>query len=175
MTVVLGLRPASKYQVSVSAKSKNGNGPAVQALFWTEIGVPEKPEPPMLIQHNHGDHQGEIHVQLKGLRRNRYGPISNYQVLVIDETNPTPFSKDQMFDYVKAKSLNLNYWIAAEFPEDFFGRDSQIVEFIVGDNRTYGKYLNYGPLQEGRDFHVTLGVISTLNKVSKVIFFSQFP
>ena len=108
---------------------------------------------------------------IKGLRRNRYGPISNYQVLVIDETNPTPFSKDKMFDYVKAKSLNLNYWIAAEFPEDFFGRDSQIVEFIVGDNRTYGKYLNYGPLQEGRDFHVTLGVISTLNKVSKVINF----
>ena len=30
MTVVLGLRPASKYQVSVSAKSKNGNGPPVQ-------------------------------------------------------------------------------------------------------------------------------------------------
>ena len=73
-----------------------------------------------------------------------------------------------MFDYVKAKSLNLNYWIAAEFPEDFFGRDSQIVEFIVGDNRTYGEYLNYGPLPEGRDFHVTLGVISTMNKVSKV-------
>ena len=68
MTVILGLRPASKYQVSVSAKSKNGEGPPVQAMFWTEIGTPEKPEPPTLIHHSHDhdDHEGEIHVQLTG-------------------------------------------------------------------------------------------------------------
>ena len=62
----------------------------------------------------------------------------------------------------------MNYWITAEFEDDFFGRDAQIIEFIVGDNHTYGQYLNYGPLPKGRDFHVTLGVISTLNRVSKV-------
>merc|ERR1719266_1226361 len=78
--------------------------------------------------------------------------------------------KDQVFDYNKAKELNLNYWIAAKFPEDFFGRDSKIVEFTVGDNRTYGGYLNYGPLPSGRDFHVTLGVISTFNNISKVTY-----
>ena len=76
-----------------------------------------------------------------------------------------------MFDYNKAKELNLNYWIAAKFPEDFFGRDSKIVEFTVGDNRTYGGYLNYGPLPSGRDFHVTLGVISTFNNISKVFLY----
>ena len=56
MTVVLGLRPASQYQVSVNAKSKNGDGPAVQAMFWTEIGTPEKPESPtisMISLENH--------------------------------------------------------------------------------------------------------------------------
>ena len=50
-----------------------------------------------LFQHSHDDHQGEIHVQLNGLRRNRFGPISSYQVLVIDETHPAPFIKSTDF------------------------------------------------------------------------------
>ena len=121
-------------------------------------------------KHEH-DHDGEIHVQLKSLKRNRYGPISKYQVLVLDETNPAPFLKDQVHGYAQAQESGLNYWIAAEFPRDFFGRDSEIIEFVVGNNRTYGGYLNYGPLPPGRDFHVTLGVVSTWNQITKV---SQF-
>ena len=151
-----------------------GQGKPLSSLFWTEIGQPEAPEPPKLIHHDphdhHEDFDGEIHVLLKGLRRNRYGPITKYQVLVIDETNPAPFLKDKVFDYAKAKDLGLNYWIAAEFREDLFGRDSQNVEFVVGDNKTYGPYLNYGPLPQGRDFHVTLGVVSSFKQVTKVTY-----
>ena len=176
MTSIIGLDPSTLYRVSVSAASKDGQGQAANETFWTEIKKPETPEAPKLIQHHshshdHGhDHtfKGEINVKLKGLRRNRYGPISRYQVLVIDETNPAPFHEDQIFGYAKAMEVGLNYWITAEFNEDLFGRDSEFVEFVVGDNRTYGNYLNFGPLPSGRDFHVTLGVVSSWQGVTKV-------
>ena len=132
---------------------------------WKSNNIPRKFPPNFHVQSSELIKNEHL---IAGLRRNRFGPISKYQVLVIDETNPAPFVKSQLFDYFKAKSLNLNYWITAEFEDDFFGRDAQIIEFIVGDNHTYGQYLNYGPLPKGRDFHVTLGVISTLNRVSKV-------
>jgi hypothetical protein len=45
-------------------------------------------------------------------------------------------------------------------------------EFVVGDGRTYGGFLNHGPLAEGRDYHVTMGVVSTMNNVTKVSYAS---
>ena len=41
-------------------------------------------------------------------------------------------------------------------------------EFIVGDGRTYGPYLNHGPLASGRDYHVTVGTVSEFQGVTKV-------
>ena len=38
---------------------------------------------------------------------------------------------------------------------------------MVGDLKFYGKYFNYGPLPQGRDFHISLGAVSTLNNVTK--------
>ena len=58
MTVVLGLRPGSKYNVSVSAASTSGPGPGVSQFFWTQIGDPEEPEAPVIVSHgpdNHGE------------------------------------------------------------------------------------------------------------------------
>lgn len=43
-------------------------------------------------------------------------------------------------------------------------------EFVAGDGRTYGGYLNYGPLLSQHDFHVTVGVVSVLNNVTKVTY-----
>jgi hypothetical protein len=39
-------------------------------------------------------------------------------------------------------------------------------EFVVGDNRFYGDYHNFGPLV-GRDYHITLAAVSSLNGVTK--------
>jgi endothelial-specific receptor tyrosine kinase len=172
MTTILGLHPGSLYNVTVAAASKDGIGKSKEDLYWTEIGRPDVPQAPMLIQHDHHDEDfhGEIHVQLQPMKRNRNGPISKYRVLVIDETNPAPFSPENTFGYHTAQARGLNYWIAAEVDKDFFAREDH-VEFVVGDNRTYGRYLNYGPLPSGRDFHVTFGVVSQSghgNRVTKV-------
>ena len=163
---VLGLKPASEYNVTVAAASVDGQGMGISAFYETVIGDPQVPQPPNLLHHGDHDHNqdfdGEIHVQLKPLYRNKYGPISKYRVLVLDETRPSPFLKDQTYGYVKAKTMGLNYWIAAQFDGNNLPH-----EFVVGDNRTYGGYWNYGPLPKGRDFHVSLGVVSTHNLITK--------
>jgi hypothetical protein len=40
---------------------------------------------------------------------------------------------------------------------------------VIGDGRTYGKYYN-PPLPPDRNIHVTLGIVSSLNNVTKVTY-----
>lgn len=42
-------------------------------------------------------------------------------------------------------------------------------EFVVGDGRIYGNYYN-PPLPLDRNIHVTVGVVSSLNNVTKVTY-----
>ena len=48
-----------------------------------------------------------------------YGPITSYRVIVIDETLPTVFDTEMLYNYTKSQSLGLNYWIAAELDPDY--------------------------------------------------------
>lgn len=167
---IIGLDPGTQYNVSVSASSDLRLGPIVSDLFWTEVGKPRVPEAPQLVQHGHGQvNDGEIHVKLKPLEENPRGPISAYRVVVLDETDPVPFSQDDLTGYAEAQEHGLKYWITAELTPEWFKYHS---EFVVGDNNAYGGYLNYGPLPAGRDFHVTIGAVSTLNNVTKVSYAS---
>ena len=134
--------------------------------------VPDTPKTPKLISHGHseeGDHSGvvngEIHIEVHPLARNRNGPISAYRIIVIDETNPAPFHAESLANWTTANELGLKYWITAEVQPSYFNDHT---EFVVGDNNFYGIYYNYGPLERGRDYHITVGAVSTLNNVTKV-------
>ena len=134
--------------------------------------VPSTPKTPKLISHAHDDEEeqngvenGELHIEVYPLTRNKNGPISAYRIIVLDETNPVPFHEESLTTWSKAQELGLKYWIAAEVNPSFFN-DHQ--EFVVGDNNYYGKYFNYGPLDETRDYHVTIGAVSTLNNITKI-------
>ena len=135
--------------------------------------VPDTPQTPKLISHGHsegghsGVENGEIHVEVHPLTRNRNGPISAYRIIVIDETDPVPFHQDSLTNWSKADKLGLKYWIAAEVNPSYFNDHT---EFVVGDNNYYGDYYNYGPLEHDKDYHVTVGAVSTLNNVSKVAY-----
>jgi hypothetical protein len=61
----------------------------------------------------------------------------------------------------------INKFFFSTYFKDWFKTNE---EFVVGDNRTYGGFLNHGPLVEGRDYHVTVGIVSTMNGVTKVTY-----
>jgi len=155
------LLPGTLYNVSISASSSEGSGPAASKLLWTEISQPEPPQPPKLLNKD-----GSLRVKLFPAEEHG-GPITAYQVIVIDETTPTPFSSDSLYDYQKAHDSGITYWIAAQLSSDFFERSQY---FTIGDGRRYGGYLNYGPLQTGHDYHVTVAVVSTLHGTTKRAF-----
>lgn len=90
-------------------------------------------------------------------------------MVVINETNPDPFNLQdtgRLTDYASAKEggEDIKAWVAAELDPNWFEYHS---EFVVGDGRYYGTYLNHGPLPNNQDFHVTIGLVSTLNNVTK--------
>ena len=92
-------------ETSISYDNKN---------YRTEIGTPEPPDPPVFIHHESHDHDGEIHVKVTPLEKNRKGPISSYRIVVIDETDPSPFHEENLYNWTLAQEEGVNYWIAAE-------------------------------------------------------------
>lgn len=152
------LLPGTLYNVSISASSNEGVGPATSKMLWTEVGQPQNPQPPQLLTK-----EGSLRVKLFPTEEHG-GPITSYQVIVIDETNPTPFTSETLYDYNKAKRNGITYWIAAQLSPEFLDSNQN---FPIGDGRLYSGYLNYGPLQSSHDFHVSMAVVSTLHGTTK--------
>jgi len=152
------LLPGTLYNISISASSSEGSGPATSKLLWTEVGQPRKPTPPQLLNK-------DGHLQVKLSPSEEYGgPITSYQIIVIDESNPTPFTSESLYGYDKARRNGLTYWIAAQLSPEFLDSNQM---FSIGDGRLYGGYQNYGPLQANHDYHVSMAVVSTLHGTTK--------
>ena len=93
--------------------------------------------------------------------------MTGYRIVVINDTDPIPFDPESLYGYHRAMREDIGYWIAAEIEPDYFNDHT---EFLVGDGRRYGGYLNYGPLRvdSGDVYRVTVGTVSSLNNVTKV-------
>jgi len=152
------LLPGTLYNVSISASSSEGAGPAASELLWTEVGQPTAPPSPKIFSKDQ-----QLRVKLFPVEEHG-GPISSYQVIVIDETTPTPFSSETLYDHRKAEEKGMTYWIAAELSPHFLDSNKY---FTIGDGKLYGDYLNYGPLQTSHDYHVSVAVVSSLNGTTK--------
>ncbi|XP_076042898.1 tyrosine-protein kinase Wsck [Oratosquilla oratoria] len=151
-----GVHPGSKYVVEVRAASRDGLGYPASKEMWTKVGKPEVPHVPQLISKT----SDSMVVELETVVATN-GPITSYQVVVVDETAPVILQPDALTDYNKAMKVGLPYYITAEFtPENFYRR------FTVGDGKMYGKYFN-APLISNVDHHILLGVISSLRNVTK--------
>ncbi|KDR15852.1 putative tyrosine-protein kinase Wsck isoform X2 [Zootermopsis nevadensis] len=153
------LHPGSLYNISVATHSDHVTGVKVSDTIWTQIGEPEEPEVPRILRRD----KGQILVQLSPVI-NENGPITAYRIVVVYEAGREAFRKDLLKSFHEAEFEGLSYYIAAELkPQDL--KD----EFVVGDGRTYGNYYN-PPLPLDYDVHVTLGVVSSLNNVTKVTY-----
>ncbi|XP_059469461.1 putative inactive tyrosine-protein kinase Wsck [Neocloeon triangulifer] len=153
------LHPGTEYNLSISAISGHGVGvPAVNQV-WTEIGEPDEPDVPKVLSQD----ENSITIEITPAK-NRNGPVSAYQVIVLDETVPTTFNESTLFAYALAQKENIPYYITAEL-----NPNSLDTKFVVGDGKFYGGYYN-APLAPEGHFHISLAVISLKDGVRKSSF-----
>ncbi|CAG0885632.1 unnamed protein product [Cyprideis torosa] len=150
---MLDSKPGTKYNVSVFAINEKGEaGVPISQLLWSRVGNPPEPEVPRILARS----ARTLTVALSPVEPTN-GPLSAYHVVVIDESSPVVFQKEQLTDYAAAQEKGIPFWIAAEIqPGDLPPK------FVVGNGQWYGRFFN-APLSRGRDYHVVLGTVSTLN------------
>nr|CAD7397889.1 unnamed protein product [Timema poppensis] len=156
---LLNLQPGTQYNISIRANNDNGAGISKSILQWTHIGEPDTPEVPTILKRD----EGQITIKVVPTL-NDNGPITAYHIVVIDGGSQASYSPEMLLPYQNATSKGLSFYIAAELkPEEL--KDT----FIVGDGRMYGNYYN-PPLPPGRDIHISLGVVSTMDNLTKVAY-----
>lgn len=147
------VQPGTQYMVEVQAASSQGKGYPISREMWTKVGKPETPAMPRVINRT----SNTMTVQLERVIATS-GPITAYQVVVKDETVTSELQAEFLGDYYEAAKNSIPYYIAAQLRKEEF-----VTVFKVGDGKQYGKYFN-APLREGIDYHVLLGVVSTINE-----------
>ena len=126
---------------------------------WTEVGDPEVPRTPTLVP----DQQtppGQFIVKLNPVEA-RGGPITAYQLIVLDASLHHSFQPTKFINYNAAAEAGLPYWVAAQLRPDQLEKT-----FLVGDNKLYGGFWNH-KLPLGKKWKVGLAVISELNGKTK--------
>ena len=91
----------------------------------------------------------------------RGGPITAYQVIVLDASLHRSFQPTKFINYNAAEEAGLPYWVAAQLRPEQLERT-----FLVGDNKLYGGFWNH-KLPSGKKWKVGLAVVSKLNGKTK--------
>ncbi|CAH1153443.1 unnamed protein product [Phaedon cochleariae] len=159
-TELITLLPATKYNITLSTKSPNGDGALVFKIIETKIDEPDSlPSKPKILE-NRGT---EISIQLIPTPNNN-GPVSAYRIIVVNDDAKQSFEEDNLGSYHEANKNDWAYYIAAELePKDIHK------VFVVGDGRSYGKYYN-APLDPNINYNVMLALVSKLNGIEKVTY-----
>lgn len=164
---ITDLHPATEYNITVEAMCAElvcGNG-SLRAT--TEVGVPSPlPPQPRVIRTT----ESTMTIEIPPMR-NDNGPLSRVVVIVerIDASLSQPFDTELLGNWQKAQNDGLPYYITAQL--DYNGpNDNRTRQFIVGDGRRYGPYLNVPLNTTGADIHLSLGLVSTLNGVTKTLY-----
>lgn len=151
-TTLRGLQPGSKYNISLSAVNEHEGSDEINIITSTKIGPPNKPETPKVIAKN----ATTITVELEDTT-SEYGPISAYQVVVVQFGVTPPTDSDSAYgDYRKSNLDGLGYYITGEFDLLDF---EKYKKFVVGDGKTIGGYYN-APLEGGISPGIGLSVVS---------------
>lgn len=134
-TILRGLQPGTKYNISIIASNTQGPSDPVYAVEWTLIGPPDKPSTPKILE------RGESTVTVMLTEgHSEYGPISVYEVVVVQAGTIPPVGPNvEYLNYDSASKQGLNYYTTAQFdPSDFH----RYKRFVVGDGKMIGGYYN---------------------------------
>lgn len=145
-TVIYGLHPGTKYNVTIFATNINdfsfteAKSDKASTEGWTRIGSPNPSQPPKILTRN--DRTITIEIP-EGSSEN--GPLSYYYVVVAQAKTIAPTWSDILYENsIKAEreeeeTYRSSYYIAAKFSAVDYRRYQR---FVVGDGRMIGGYFN---------------------------------
>ncbi|XP_006864790.1 PREDICTED: sushi domain-containing protein 1 [Chrysochloris asiatica] len=153
----LDLHPGTNYSVSLLALSSEL--PVVISLT-TQITEPPPPEVEFFTVHG-----GPIpRLKLRKIKE-KNGPISSYQILVLPLARQSTFLCDsEGANSFFSNTTDADGYVAAELLAKDVPDDA--MEISIGDRLYYGKYYN-APLKIGKDYCIILRITSEWNKVRR--------
>ncbi|XP_064235001.1 sushi domain-containing protein 1 isoform X4 [Aotus nancymaae] len=152
--VCLELHPGTNYNVSLRALSSEL--PVVISLT-TQITEPPLPEVEFFTVHG-----GRLPRLRLRKAKEKNGPISSYQVLVLPLALQSTFSCDsEGASSFFSNTSDADGYVAAEL----LAKDvpDEAMEIPIGDRLYYGQYYN-APLKTGKDYCIVLRITSEWNK-----------
>ncbi|KAK0173517.1 hypothetical protein PV328_006702 [Microctonus aethiopoides] len=149
-TLLTNLQPGTKYNISIVALNTVDESEAIYVIDWTQIGPPDKPERPKIIEKN------DLTIKLRiaeGSSQN--GPLTAYQIVVACAGIIPPTSHDTAYtNYDEAIRNDIPYYVTGEFEAgDFY----KYTEFVVGNGLKIGGFYN-APLEQPFD-NPQIGVV----------------
>ncbi|XP_048579205.1 receptor-type tyrosine-protein phosphatase S isoform X3 [Nematostella vectensis] len=158
---VTGLIPSTRYQFSVTMNAECGvSAPSPSVTVTTDPQAPLRPALPEVLQRNVSLTSASVTVWPVP---DTNGPISSYQlivVLIIKDQTSFPEDGSTLKDYTSAQRDNLPYYISAEIPT---AHVQSPMEFHIGDNRRYGRYLN-ARLRTRSVYHIYERAVSKIDQ-----------
>ncbi|XP_017358885.1 sushi domain-containing protein 1 isoform X1 [Cebus imitator] len=155
--VCLELHPGTNYNVSLRALSSEF--PVVISLT-TQITEPPLPEVEFFMVHG-----GPLPRLRLRKAKEKNGPISSYQVLVLPLALQSAFSCDsEGASSFFSNTSDADGYVAAELLAKDVPDDA--MEIPIGDRLYYGHYYN-APLKTGKDYCIILRITSEWNKVRR--------
>ncbi|XP_030774915.1 sushi domain-containing protein 1 isoform X4 [Rhinopithecus roxellana] len=153
--VCLDLHPGTDYNVSLRALSSEL--PVVISLT-TQITEPPLPEVEFFMVHG-----GPLPRLRLRKAKEKNGPISSYQVLVLPLAFQSTFSCDsEGAASFFSNTSDADGYVAAELLAKDVPDDA--MEILIGDRLYYGEYYN-APLKRGNDYCIILRITSEWNKI----------
>lgn len=161
---MLGLHPGTKYNITINSvaegRSVGDAAPGSISLeHWTDVGEPDQePSQPKVFSADDTSQIIEVYPVV-----NNNGPVSKYQLVVIFVTYGLmqTFDESLLRSYNESQVEGTQYYIAAELQ---LSNNTRRIK--IGDGRVYNGFYN-APLPEKSHIHVAVGVISSLNGVTK--------
>ncbi|KAJ8983439.1 hypothetical protein NQ317_013201 [Molorchus minor] len=157
---LITLQSSTKYNITLSTKSVSGDGALVYKIIETLNKDPDiLPHQPIIVKRDNS----KITVKLMPTNNNN-GPVTAYQIIVVNSDLKQGFEKDSVLSYDEAKKNGLAYYVAAELKADDINK-----EFVVGDGHYYGSYYN-APLDPDTNYDIILALVSQYNGITKIAY-----
>lgn len=106
---IITLHPASKYNLTIRTVSTDGAGPWTFSIINTKLGNPNPPPKPVVIERA----ETTMRVNLNGAVNNN-GPVTAYQVIVINDDAKQGFQPDKLRSAADARQEGYDFYITAE-------------------------------------------------------------